>query len=668
MRLLMDEPRDLPATEAAPTTGPFAMGTVCIWYLEYVSSALKRASCSGLDGSRDEINLLAQALDGYPFLVYAMENFRSHVCNKGNGNNEAIGLFTRMLNTPLGDLLQEWILNQVAKQKLPSTVTEEWKPIKEARGFANSVLHCAAAEGLSTAARVALLAGAEVDSRSVLHDFKENALCLTSIHYKGDSSAAVARVLLEAGADPNAETGVGGAPLHYAGKFMAEEVMRLLLRRGARVYARDRHGMTPLHRTVIGKRTTAENPVGEAGPWRRAPREANLACARMLVREGADVNASDDRGQKPIHWAAGIGDRLEFVEFLVQAQGSRRLEAAVNTECAYQRLTPLLWASGYGNLDVVRYLTDRGARINYVDGRGKNAANWAARYGHADILDTLIQKLGGEGGNVEAFVDQEEPSGRTPLIWACLFGHYECVRRLVSAGARVDQVELSQNGMRSTPLSWAVSRDDGGLNYRAIIHFLVENGASIPSNSSRPLIGWAASKGNNEGIHYLLDKARERSVYLDLDDEDSWGRTPFMLAASNGHVKTIETLRSLQKSQPGRLGSINFHQEDRWKNTALLLAAGWGHLNSVKWLVETARLDINHTNEDGDTALHRAKAYGRKSVEDYLLSRGARRDIKNRQGMAWDDARRERRGGEGYEQYVEDQEAISQLGDLEDIE
>jgi len=54
------------------------------------------------------------------------------------------------------------------------------------------------------------------------------------------------RVLLDAGADPNARSWWCGTPLHEAASRDQSKVVRLLLDAGADVSVRDRHGETPL--------------------------------------------------------------------------------------------------------------------------------------------------------------------------------------------------------------------------------------------------------------------------------------------------------------------------------------------------------------------------------------------------------------------------------------
>ncbi len=104
----------------------------------------------------------------------------------------------------------------------------------------------------------------------------------------------IARIgtLIEAGADVNgAAPGTGYTPLMWA---MSAEATRTLLRAGASVHARDRHGHTPLM-WVISK-----NGV---------PEEA-ARIAEELIDAGADVSDRDHKGHTPLYWARHHRSRL----------------------------------------------------------------------------------------------------------------------------------------------------------------------------------------------------------------------------------------------------------------------------------------------------------------------------------------------------------------------
>ena len=64
---------------------------------------------------------------------------------------------------------------------------------------------------------------------------------------------AMTNLLLAYGADPNAVAAVSGStPLHLAARSGAAAVVELLLRAGATLEARNRHGLTPLAVAAAG--------------------------------------------------------------------------------------------------------------------------------------------------------------------------------------------------------------------------------------------------------------------------------------------------------------------------------------------------------------------------------------------------------------------------------
>jgi cytochrome c len=85
--------------------------------------------------------------------------------------------------------------------------------------------------------------------------------------------AAVVTVLLENGADIDAQSSMLGAPLHAASRFDRDEAIRALLAAGADPDVRDRDDFTPLMRAIVENRPEA---------------------AKALIDGGADVNAIGD--------------------------------------------------------------------------------------------------------------------------------------------------------------------------------------------------------------------------------------------------------------------------------------------------------------------------------------------------------------------------------------
>jgi hypothetical protein len=108
--------------------------------------------------------------------------------------------------------------------------------------------------------------------------------------------AAVAELLLSAGARPEPRDVRGCTPLHHATSlgWSAESlrVAAVLLRHGARPDARDRSGRVPLLEAAMSASPAAGVLI--SGPYPRG--EAALPPARLLLEAGADPNLQDADG------------------------------------------------------------------------------------------------------------------------------------------------------------------------------------------------------------------------------------------------------------------------------------------------------------------------------------------------------------------------------------
>ncbi|KAL1970875.1 hypothetical protein VTN77DRAFT_2709 [Rasamsonia byssochlamydoides] len=71
-------------------------------------------------------------------------------------------------------------------------------------------------------------------------------------------------------------------------------------------------------------------------------------------------------------------------------------------------------------------------------GTGACLLHWPAANGNVELLTFLLQTLQQEGGeDIAAFINFRNHSGNTPLHWAALNTHLDCVKALVEAGADV---------------------------------------------------------------------------------------------------------------------------------------------------------------------------------------------------------------------------------------
>ncbi|GIY53892.1 ankyrin repeat family A protein 2 [Caerostris darwini] len=90
-------------------------------------------------------------------------------------------------------------------------------------------------------------------------------------------------------------------------------------------------------------------------------------------------------------------------------------------------LTPLMWASSYGQLATAQKLITRGASISTLGKNGENALILASSAGHAGIVKELLAH--------GALPDYKDQDSNTALMYAAFNNHGGCVQELLSAGA-----------------------------------------------------------------------------------------------------------------------------------------------------------------------------------------------------------------------------------------
>ena len=167
--------------------------------------------------------------------------------------------------------------------------------------------------GRLDAARHLLVAGADLERRD-----KYGHTRLYQAAFLGADWAV--EFLLRAGADPHAEQGEGGTPLHAAawrggGSDTAENtpsrrIVDFLVAAGVRPDTPDAEGATPLHEAALGDwgnpiavhallgHGARPDPADHHGetPLMRAAERGEVACLRLLLEAGADPTSKDREG------------------------------------------------------------------------------------------------------------------------------------------------------------------------------------------------------------------------------------------------------------------------------------------------------------------------------------------------------------------------------------
>ncbi|KAG9398914.1 hypothetical protein AC1031_013998 [Aphanomyces cochlioides] len=134
-----------------------------------------------------------------------------------------------------------------------------------------------------------------------------------------DGNADCVRELLCAGVDPKAKDKFGNNPLLEASQRGNADVMKVLLAHRADVDVVMNNGNTPLHRAVVAGQIDVVN-AGNT-PLHEAVFYAMDDILQVLVARGADVNAAYQAGWTPMYMASKSGN-VGIVKLLLDAGAS----------------------------------------------------------------------------------------------------------------------------------------------------------------------------------------------------------------------------------------------------------------------------------------------------------------------------------------------------------
>jgi ankyrin repeat protein len=235
-------------------------------------------------------------------------------------------------------------------------------------------------------------------------------------------------------------------------------------------------------RSLLKSGTDVNAPFNHYTPLMATAIHGHTRAVGLLLSRGADVNAKDLIGETALLFAV-INNNQKCVDQLL-AGG-----ADPNAQTTPQGTTPLLQATEFGRIGIVRSLLAAGADVNLPDAQGSTPLMLAART-TPELVPVLVER--------GAHVDDVDTRGFTALLEAASNGHTETVGVLLDRGADINAAAV--NGW--TALLFAVQ-----TGHIETTELLIKRHANVNVKDTKgnTALMLAKSRGNAAGIDLLMN-------------------------------------------------------------------------------------------------------------------------------------------------------------------
>jgi len=162
----------------------------------------------------------------------------------------------------------------------------------------------------------------------------------------------------------------------------------------------------------------------------KAVKNGNIEQVNVLITNGVNINAQDDRGWTSLHRAL-CHDYFDIAKILIESGA----DLDIKDNDPGEGWAPLHWASLKNCVEILEILLNRGANINIQNYEGDTPLHFASYHRHAEIVKSLLNR----GANVNI----PNNINWIPMHWEVCHNSLEMVELMLMAGVNVNIITKS---------------------------------------------------------------------------------------------------------------------------------------------------------------------------------------------------------------------------------
>jgi len=310
--------------------------------------------------------------------------------------------------------------------------------------------------------------------------------------------------------------------------------------------------------------------------------KGNLAMAKSLLGQGADINLADDEGNTPLYYLAKINnygrdenkDNLEIAKLFVSSHADLNKSGEAGP--------PLIAAIASNNFELADLLIEKGADVKGVGKDGSTALiTLIMQFHRADRTPAVerAKSLVKAGVNINA----ANKNGITALMAACANRSVPLIGALLDIGADPNIASNDQS-----PVLLSLSNPEG-------FKLLVSHGADLNIKvNGQSLLHRAVSYSDPTVLGTLLASGK-----FDLNSKNDRGETALFMAAGGRNNAMVQQLLA---------SGANPNVANNNLDTPLIRAVNSNSVEIVRTLIEWSA-NVNAKDAAGHTPLFYAKIH-----------------------------------------------------------